>query len=59
MPNTINVFLFVKDGLSFEIYPIPSGTFNVNYGKMEGDTIKWIENFKTMDLQKSLEEILN
>lgn len=50
-----NVFLFNKGGYDFEIYNIPSDAYHVNYGK-NGE---WIENFNTMDLEKSLSDILS
>jgi len=53
-----NVFLFTHKGYKFEIYTIPSDAYHVNYGKI-GDDNEWIENFNTMDLEKSLREILD
>ena len=53
-----NVFLFTHKGYKFEVYPIPSDAYHVNYGKI-GDDNEWIENFNTMDLEKSLREILD
>jgi hypothetical protein len=56
-----NVYLFKHKGFDFEVYSledievdsVKGEPYHVNYGQKG----KWIDNFNTMDLKKSLSEI--